>query len=84
MQNVNLLQATYATTRSLRMRYLHIIMNMRWKNNVSNNKVLLNSNTEVVEALIIAAQIRWCERVLRMDDCRLLKILLYGELKEAK
>ena len=58
-----------------------IIMSIKWQDKVSNNEVLKHSNTSGVEAMIMAAQLRWSEHILRMEDCRLHKKILYVELK---
>jgi hypothetical protein len=37
-----------------------------------------------LEALITKAQLRWTRRVVRMEENRLPKILLYGELRDGR
>ena len=64
------------------MQHLRIIMNIKWQDKVSNNEVLKHSNMSGVEAMIMSAQLRWSGHILRMEDCRLPKKILYGELKE--
>ena len=50
---------------------------------IPNTEVLKRAQTTSVEAFLIKAQLRWTGRVLRTEDERLPKDLLYGELKEA-
>ena len=57
-------------------------MKIKWQDKVSNNEVLEHSNTPGVQAIIMTAQLRWSGHILRMEDCRLPKKILYGELKE--
>ena len=57
-------------------------MNIKWQDKISNNEVLERSNTSGMEAMIMAAQLRWSGHILRMEDYRFPKKILYGELKE--
>ena len=50
-------------------------MSIKGQKKVSNNEVLERSNTSGVEAMIMAAQLRWSEHILRMEDCRLPKTI---------
>ena len=62
------------------MRHLRIILGIRWQDKVTNIEVLNRANSSSLEALLIKAQLRWSGHVVRMDDTRLPKIALYGEL----
>ena len=65
---------------SFHMKHLRIILGIRWQDKVTNIEVLNRANSSSLEALLIKAQLRWSGHVVRMDDTRLPKIALYGEL----
>ena len=47
-----------------------------------NTEVLKESNMPGIEALLLQAQIRWCDHLVRMKDDRIPKAVFYGQLKE--
>ena len=49
---------------------------------IPNTEVLWRARSTSIEALLIKAQLRWTGHVLCMEDGRLPKDLLYGELNE--
>ena len=51
---------------------------------VSNEEVLQRASLPTVSALIKQRRLRWLGHVRRMDDGRIPKDLLYGEIAEAK
>jgi hypothetical protein len=61
-------------------RSLRNIMNIKWFDFESNDLVLTRTNTKPVEALITKNQLSWTGHTIRMDDRRLPKQVLYGEL----
>ncbi|KAI8491112.1 PtdIns(3,5)P(2) sythesis regulation factor [Branchiostoma belcheri] len=63
------------------MRSLRTIMNIRWQDKISNQEVLDRAQSSSIEALLLKAQLRWSGHVSRMDDSRIPRQLLYGELK---
>ena len=66
------------------MRSLRSIMNIRWQDRITNLEVLDRAKMTSIEAMILKAQLRWIGHVIRMDDCRLPKQLMYGELSSGK
>ena len=62
------------------LRHLRILLNIKWQDRVTNAEVLKRSQNTGVEALLIAAQLRWTAHVWRMGD----EQLLYGELRDGE
>ncbi|KAI8516487.1 hypothetical protein Bbelb_050680 [Branchiostoma belcheri] len=56
-------------------------MNIRWQDKITNQEVLDRAQSSSIEALLLKAQLRWSGHVSRMDDSRIPRQLLYGELK---
>ena len=65
---------------SFHMRSLRSILNIRWQDKVTNIEVLDRAGSISIEAMILKTQLRWVGHVIRMDDQRLPKHLLFGEL----
>ena len=66
------------------LRKLRSICNVSWKDKVPNYKILSKCQISGIEAFLVKAQLRWTGHVIRMDNSRLPKILLYGQLANAK
>ena len=62
------------------MRCLRSILGIHWQDRVTNLEVLDRADSTSIEAMIIKAQLRWTGHVIRMQDTRMPKQLLYGEL----
>ena len=62
------------------MRCLRSIMRIRQEDRVPDTEVLERANAESVFSLLKRAQLRWAGHVYRMEDSRIPKQLLYGEL----
>ena len=65
---------------SFHMRCLRSIMRIRQEDRVPDTEVLERANAESVFSLLKRAQLRWAGHVYRMEDSRIPKQLLYGEL----
>ena len=65
---------------SFHMRCLRSIMRIRQEDRVPDTEVLEKANAESVFSLLKRAQLRWAGHVYRMEDSRIPKQLLYGEL----
>ncbi|KAK4309301.1 hypothetical protein Pmani_019063 [Petrolisthes manimaculis] len=67
---------------NFQLRHLRQLIKIQWSDKVPNVEVLRRAGMPSVEATIISSQLRWTGHVVRMNDSRLPKKLLYGELKE--
>ena len=65
-------------------RALRSILGIRWQDRITNIEVLERSDSQSIESLLVKAQLRWVGHVIRMEDYRLPKKLLYGELTSGK
>ena len=63
-------------------RHLRQLMDISWKDDVSNFQVLERAGMPSVEEMITTCQLRWTGHVTRMENSRLPKAVFYGELKE--
>ena len=66
------------------MQSLRRIIGVSWKDKVPNTEVLRRSKSVTLENHIHRSLLRWVGHVIRMDDTRLPKQLLYGELAHGK
>ena len=62
------------------MRSLRSIMSIRYQDKISILEVLERAESQSIESMLIKAQLRWTSHVIRMEDHRISKQLLYGEL----
>ena len=65
------------------MRCLRSICGIKWSEKVTNSEILGKCNTMGIEALLIRNQCRWAGHVLRMEDERIPKTLLFGQIPDA-
>lgn len=65
---------------SFHMTTLRKIARIRWFHKVPNTEVLSRCNITSLKAMIDTARLRWTGHVVRMDDSRIPKALLYGRL----
>ena len=66
------------------MRSLRRILNITWQDKVPNNTVLERAGCTSMFTLLKQRRMRWLGHVVRMDDGRIPKDLLYGELVQGK
>ena len=69
---------------SVQQRHLRRIMKTKWSDYVSNVEVLRRAGLDSIEATLATMQLRWTGHVVRMQDHRIPKQLMYGELEEGK
>ena len=69
---------------AVQQRHLRQIMKIKWDDRVSNVEVRRRAGLESVEATLAASQLRWTGHVVRMDENRIPKMLLYGELSSGR
>ena len=62
------------------LRKLRSICNISWKDKITNHEVLSRCQISGIESFLLKAQLRWTGHVIRMDDKRLPKIMLYGQI----
>ena len=63
---------------------LRQIFRVRWKDKITNNKILTHESLPSIEATILQHRLRWVGHIARMPPTRLSKIILCGELAEGK
>ena len=61
-------------------RCLRTILNIHWSDYITNIIVLERADITSIEAMLLKIQLRWAGHVARMEDHRLPKIIIYGEL----
>ena len=61
-------------------RCLRTILNIHWSDYITNLIVLEQADITSIEAMLLKIQLRWAGHVSSMEDHRLPKIILYGEL----
>lgn len=66
------------------MRCLRNLLRIKWQDKVPDTEVLQRAESESIHASLLRSQLRWAGHVHRMDDSRLPKRLLYGELSTGK
>ena len=66
------------------MRCLKRILGVTRRYKVTHSEILQRTNSASVESIISKRQLRWLGHVIRMEDDRLPKQLLYGELIEGR
>ena len=62
-------------------RCLRSILNIKWHDYVSNEDVLEKAELPSIESILLKQQLRWAGHVARMEDSRMPKAVLFGELK---
>ena len=63
---------------------LRRILGIQWSDMTPDTAVLRKANTKGIEALLVLNQLRWVGHICRMDDQRIPKQLLFGQLKIGK
>jgi len=66
------------------MRALRSILKISWKDHVTNLDVLQRANSTSIESILIKAQLRWVGHVIRMEEHRMPRCLMYGELWQGR
>ena len=63
---------------------LRTILNIIWQDRVSNLQVLDMAESASIKAMILKSRLRWIGHVIRMENNRLPKQLMFGELASGK
>ena len=58
------------------------ICGIKWQDRVANLHVLEKCGIHSIECLLIQSQLQWISHVVHMEDSRILKMLLYRQLKD--
>ena len=66
------------------MRALRSILGVKWQDKISNLEVLDRAKLVSIESIVVRAQLRWTGHVIRMDDSRLPRQVLYGVLSHGQ
>ena len=66
------------------MRQLRSILNLTWKDKVTNTEVLKRAGLPTMTDILIEKGLRWLGNVHRMDHGRLSRQLLYSQLMKGK
>jgi exonuclease III len=69
---------------SFHLRSLRSILGISWQDKVTNNEILSHSGLPSMTTLLRQRRLRWLGHVRRMDDGRIPKDVLYGELETGK
>ena len=62
---------------------LRRILGIKWQDKVTNVEVLNDSSMLSIYSLLMKRRLRWIGHVRRMDDGRIPKDIMFGELKKA-
>jgi len=65
-------------------RKLRQLLQINWEDHVTKNAVLERGRTRSIEAIIISHRLRWSGHVVRMDETRLPREILFRELPTGK
>ena len=63
-------------------RTLRSILGIRWQDRATNTDVFKRTNCISIEAMLLKSCLRWTGHVIRMEDQRIPKQLLFGELEQ--
>ena len=63
---------------------LRRILGIKWQDKITNVDVLKDSSMLSIHSLLMKQLLRWIGHVRRMDDGRIPKDIMFGELKEGK
>ena len=63
-------------------RALRSILGIRWQDRATNTEVFKRTNCISIEAMLLKSCLRWTGHVMTMEDQRIPKQLLFGELEQ--
>lgn len=67
--------------RTFQQRHIRAFLKIKWNDFVSNEEVLARANVDDIEILLAKSRLRWLGHVGRMNDSRVPKMVLFGELE---
>ena len=65
---------------SIQIKHLRSILHIGWEDHITNVDVLHRAGMLSVEGMFAESQLSWASHVARMDDQRIPKAVVYGEL----
>ena len=65
-------------------RKLRCLVNIKWQQRIPDTEILHRAKISGIEAILVQNQLRWSGHVCRMEDSRIPKQLLYGELCDGR
>ena len=80
----NLQKARAEAKYSFHLRSLRRILGMSWRDKVPNTEVMDRAGLLTMYTLLRQCRMRWIGHVRRMEDGRIPKVILYGELAVGK
>ena len=63
-------------------RSLRMIMGIRWQDRVTNQEVLDRAGSTSIESMLLKSQMRWKGHVIQMEENRIPRQVMNGELKD--
>ena len=69
---------------AFQMRCLRRIVNITWQDKVPNNTILMSAGIPTMYSTLKQRRMRWLGHVVRMEDDRIPRDILYGELVQGK
>ena len=69
---------------SFHMNCLRRLLRIKWQDKVADTEILERTGLSTIHTLLQRNQVRWTGHVIRMDNGRIPKQLLYGELSKGK
>ena len=82
LESCTLYRRHFKRLTDVQLRHARELLNIKWHDYVPNVEVLNRADMPSVEALLVSANLRWAGHVVRMDDSRLPKAVMYAELRE--
>ena len=79
--NLDRIQAALETAWKVPSTCLHSILGIRWQERVTNTEVYERTNCISVDAMLLKSCLRWTGHVIKMENHRTPKRLLFGELE---
>ena len=65
------------------MRCVYTVCRISWEDKTRNSEILSKCQTTGIEAFLIKSQCRWVGLVVRMEENRIQRNMLYGQLPDA-
>ena len=60
------------------------LLGISWREKAPGTEVLTRAGVPSIPTILMKSQLRWAGHVAPMPDCRILKKVLFGDLREGK